>query len=73
MILLTGGKKFRASNRGPDAAVEDGAAVDSTAEDGTVEDGNGAAELSKTMVDGPAESHDNPVNTITMDGAELES
>ena len=50
------------------------AAKDGTAEDGTVEDGHGAAELSKKMVDGPAKSYDNPVNsTITMDGAELES
>lgn len=52
----------------PEVAAKDGTAVDSTAEDG-----HGAAELSKKMVDGPAESHDNPVNTITMDGAELES
>ena len=57
----------------PEVAAKDGTAVDSAAEDGTVEDGHGAAELSKKMVDGPAESHDNPVNTITMDGAELES
>ena len=52
----------------PEVAAKDGTAVD-----GTAEDGHGAAELSKKMVDGPAESHDNPVNTITMDGAELES
>ena len=57
----------------PEVAAKDGPAVDSTTEDGTVEDGHGAAELSKKMVDSPAESHDNPVNTITMDGAELES
>ena len=58
----------------PEVAAKDGTAVDSAAEDGTVEDGHGAAELSKKMMDGLAESHDNPVNsTITMDGAELES